>query len=96
MGHRWYPGAPQPLLAPAADDDLGAGEDHGAGGGGLLADSAVAADLHGETGGGRLLNDLAHGESEERGNLEALGFDHRYGFGLLLGGGGRWGGRGRR
>ena len=61
-----------------------AGEDHGSGGGGLLADGAVAGDLHGESGGGSLLNDLADREPEERGNLKSLGFDECDGFGLLL------------
>ena len=43
----------------------------------MFANGAVAGDLHGEAGGSGLLNDFAHGEAEERGNLKALGFDYR-------------------
>ncbi len=70
-------------LAAAADYDLCSRGDHGAGVGGLLAHSAVAGDLYGKPGGGRLLNDFAHGEAEKRWDLKTPGLNYGDCRGLL-------------
>ena len=55
-------------LAFAADNNLCAGKDHGAGRWGLLTCDAVAGDLHFKAGAARLLDNLAHWQSDERGH----------------------------
>ena len=54
----------------AADDDAGSGGDHGSGGRGLGTNDAVAGEIHVEASSGCLLNDLAYGEADERGDFE--------------------------
>src|ERR1035437_10642403 len=90
------------VLPPAADDDLGSGGDHGASSRGLFPHCAVAGDLDFKPGGGGLLNDLAHRQTDERrntkflcvGNSDRCSQRRLFGGGLACGGGGLGGGGG--
>ena len=71
-------------LSAAADYDFGAWGDHDAGVGGLLTRGAVADDLDFKAGGVGLLNDLAHGQADERWNAETGAFREGDDRGCLL------------
>ena len=65
-------------LPGAADDDFGAGRNHGSRRGRLLARGPAAGDLHFKAGTARFLNHLAHREAQERWHtqLRGVGDDH--------------------
>src|SRR5665213_766024 len=79
----WMTGLFSGCLFAAADYDSCAGRDHGASVGDLLAGCAVAEDLDFEAGGGGLLDDLADGQADERGDPQMRGV--RKGDGLCRG-----------
>ena len=62
----------------AADDDFSAGRNHSSGSGGLFARGPAAGDLHFKAGTARLLNHLAHRETQKRwhAKLRGVGDDH--------------------
>ena len=76
-----------PISTRAAYHNLCSLRDHGAGGWGLLADGAAAGDCYFEAGAGRFFNDLAHGETKERGHADQGLGAHGDGCRGLFGGG---------
>ena len=74
-------------LPRTADNDFGAGRDHGSGSGRLFARGPAPGDLHLKTGAARLLDHLPYRQAQQRWHtqLPGIGYDHRVGWRLRSG-----------